>query len=790
MNICLTILSLASLIFPALDAIAVRESEFLPLPQMVTAGAAAEENAAPPMFVLQIGISNYVHYAHLSGVADVLKMRELLMGDAYKVPRENIITLCDDGSFKSADGAIVKCDGAATKKSIVESFEKHLIANAENYYKKTGKQAVVVFEFSGHGSQAPDTNGDERDDHLDETLVTWDSEDAPGKNFDISDDEIYELTKRLSPFTDNIVYIMDSCHSGSGTRGSEDSRSVPARKNPVVALEDKTSNTRGTANVIEKKTEADEGQTDLLPPSKNYIVISAAQAGQRAGQKTFFPDKTAKTPLTYGYLTFYLMEELRNATATTSYRDVMENVRRKVSAEKPSQTPQIEGNDNRIVFKGLSKVKDAGIKISDASGNRITVEAGLMQGVTTGTILDIYSVADEKIAVAKVVDAVADKAVAEIVNVKTTDGVIISPKRAVSAADKDRAILVSPDLGAARIKFLPDGDDAKLNDADKQIIERLREKFSVKDGGAGVRGVDLATGKWNDARADWDVALLKDRFDKVFPDKTRAALTEDEAKTTREKTVYKDFPAADKEVFYLAGKDFVPLYGFYAEAGNAKETAAFIEQVVAQIARLRSVKAIANDKSRLNKKTIVGGESRTASPIVIKPFRFDFNPDDACDAGGNVKTPGKEYVKLDAASRTYKFDLEQVFGLEIYNTSDAPLYITVLDIGTDGGVSIVLPQQIGDEKENGVLLAAKTGKVVFPYKCDDEIKETFYPSGIETFKVIASTTPTNRASFEFLEMDPLIGLRGEEGNSPLKTLADWTTAEVDFQISSTRRKPQ
>lgn len=786
MNICLTILSLASLIFPALDALVVRQTEFTPSPQTVSANAAADD--APPMFVLQVGISNYVHYAHLSGVADVLKMRELLMSDAYKVPRENILTLCDDGSFKTADGAVVKCDGAATKKSIVDAFEKHLIANAEKYYKKTGKQAVVVFEFSGHGSQAPDLNGDESDG-LDETLVTWDSDDAPGKNLDISDDEIYELTKRLSPFTDNIVYIMDSCHSGSGTRGSEDSRSVPARKNAVVALEDKTSNTRGTTNAVEKKTEADEGQTDLLPPSKNYIVISAAQAGQRAGQKTIFPDKTAKTPLTFGYLTFYLMEELRNATATTSYRDVMENVRRKVSADKPSQTPQIEGNDNRIVFKGLSKVKDAGIKISDASGNKITLEAGLMQGVTTGTILDIYSVADEKIAVAKVVDAVADKAVAEIVHIKTNEG-IVSPKRAVSAADKDRAILVSPDLGAARIKFLLDGDDAKLNAVDKQIIEQLREKFAVKGGEPGVRGVDLATGKWNDAHGDWDIALLKDRFDKVFCDKARAALTEDNVKSTPKKTVYKDFPAADKEVFYLAGKDFVPLYGFYAEAGNAGETAALIKQVVAQIARLRSVKAIANDKSRLNKKTVVGGESRTTSPIVIKPFRFDFNADDACDANSNIKTNGKEYVKLDAASRTYKFDLEQTFGLEIYNTSDAPLYITVLDIGTDGGVSIVLPQQIGDEKENGVLLAPKTGKIVFPYKCDDEIKETFYPSGVETFKVIASTTPTNRASFEFLQMDPLIGRRGEEDKSPLKTLAGWTTAEVDFQISSTRRKPQ
>lgn len=782
MNICLTILSIASLLFPFYDAAAVnsqRES-FVGLAEKIESAQAAEK---PPMFVLQIGISNYTHQRRLDGVNDVLKMRELLTGDAYKIPAQNIRTLCDGGTFKPrGGGAEIKCDGAATKAVIVKEFESHLISRAREYNKKTGGQAVVVFQFSGHGSQAPDRNGDERDDKKDETLVTWDSQDAPGKNFDISDDEIYALTKKLSPFTDNIVYILDSCNSGSGTRSSDDARSVPARVNPVVPIK-AAQTSRGDAATAEKKVEADIAQTDLLPPSKNYIVISAARAGQLALQKDVFDCDTceqSKKIGTFGILTHYLMQELRNATETTSYRDVMENVRRKVTAEKPSQTPQIEGDDDRIVFKGLSKVKQAGIKIYEAGDKRISVEAGAMQGVGVGTILDIYSIKDEKIATAKVVEAVADKAVAEIVEIKTDKGVV-SPSRAVSVEAKDRAVLVSSDLGAARIKFLPDGDAAKLNDADKKIVETLRRRFVRENGKPNASGVDLATGKWNDANAPWDIALLKDRFDKVFADCAQAAPISNDSESNGNQSACENFPAKDKQVFYLADKSFVPLYGFYVEAENA-DAVDRIERAVAQISRLRSLKAIANDKSRLK------------NAIVIRPFRFKLDDSKLCASeNGAINMVGKEYLNKDVLSKNYKLDLGEVFGLEIVNTSNTPLYVTVLALSTDGSVSILSPEKIGTEKEDGVTLAAKSGKrILLDDNCRDglpPVMETAAPSGIETFKVIATTTKTTRASFEFLE-ESGINARGDANASPLTSLADWTTAEVEFEISSKQKNPQ
>lgn len=772
MNIYLTILSLASMVFPFYPAAYLRR-------ETSAAETIITQTEKTPVFVLQIGISDYKYQKKLSGVNDVLQMRKLLTGERYNIPADNILTLCDAGTVKECG----EKGGAATKANIVAKFNEHLIDNARKYKEKTGGQAIVVFEFSGHGSQAPDQpNGDETDDHKDETFVTWDSQDAPGKNFDISDDEIYALTKKLSRFTDNIVYILDSCHSGSGTRGADDVRSVAARKNPVVPLREIGSGARGEKD-LERKTAPDDNGTDLLPPSKNYIVISAARSGQLAQQKDVFECDTcpkSKKIGSLGFLTYYLMEELRNATETTSYRDVMENVRQKVSAERPTQTPQIEGERDRIVFNNLNKVKDAGIVISDVKGKRIFLEAGAMQGLSQGTRLDVYSVKDEKIATAKVVEVVADKAIAEVVEIKSAAGEVSSPTREISAKDRDRAILIAPDLGAARIKFLPDGDDAaKLSNEDKKVIAKLREKFTPDGGRPDARGVDLTTGKWNDAGARWDVALLKDRFDKVFADKTRAAPIEKKNQSSNGEIEYEEFPSNEKQVFYLAGKDFVPLYGFYAEADD-KDAAERIERAVVQIARLRSTRAIANNKSRLK------------NTIVARPFSFKIDETAPCDNKGNIKMLEKKFLKSEGIAKLYKLNIGEVFGVEITNTSDVPLYIAVLDISTDASVSILSPLDILPESEKGVLLEAKTGRIILRAdKCEANSPpyfEAVAPSGVETFKVIAAMRLLKRSDFEFLKMGGI----NSKGDSPLslESLTDWTTTDVDFEISSTQTKPQ
>ena len=77
-------------------------------------------------------------------------------------------------------------DSQATRAAILEAIDD-LVEKAE-----PGDRAY--FHYSGHGSQAPDRNGDE-EDQLDETIVAHDSR-TPGVP-DITDDELNARFARL-----------------------------------------------------------------------------------------------------------------------------------------------------------------------------------------------------------------------------------------------------------------------------------------------------------------------------------------------------------------------------------------------------------------------------------------------------------------------------------------------------------------------------------------------------------------------------------------------------------------
>jgi hypothetical protein len=108
-------------------------------------------------------------------------------------------------------------DSQATRAAILEAIDD-LVEQAE-----PGDR--VYFHYSGHGSQAPDRNGDE-EDGLDETIVAHDSR-MPGVP-DITDDELNSRFARLR--TKDVVLVFDSCHSGTVTRSISEirPRAIPA----------------------------------------------------------------------------------------------------------------------------------------------------------------------------------------------------------------------------------------------------------------------------------------------------------------------------------------------------------------------------------------------------------------------------------------------------------------------------------------------------------------------------------------------------------------------------------
>src|SRR5262249_9487709 len=101
-------------------------------------------------------------------------------------------------------------NGEATRQAVIDAFRTHLGA--------AKKGDVALFYYSGHGSQeqAPEEFWKLEPDHLDETLVLFDSRN-PG-SWDLADKELAKLIGEVAATGPHVAVILDCCHSGSGTR--------------------------------------------------------------------------------------------------------------------------------------------------------------------------------------------------------------------------------------------------------------------------------------------------------------------------------------------------------------------------------------------------------------------------------------------------------------------------------------------------------------------------------------------------------------------------------------------
>jgi hypothetical protein len=140
---------------------------------------------------LLVGINNYSTINNLQGcINDVTNVRSILK-TFFEFTNNDIRVLTNE---------------RATKKNILERLEKMV----------TGSVAgdLLIFHFSGHGSQIRDREGDELNDHMDELICPYDMNWDDGY---ITDDMLKTILDQL-PEGVKMEIILDSCHSGTGTR--------------------------------------------------------------------------------------------------------------------------------------------------------------------------------------------------------------------------------------------------------------------------------------------------------------------------------------------------------------------------------------------------------------------------------------------------------------------------------------------------------------------------------------------------------------------------------------------
>jgi len=267
-------------------------------------------------------------------------------------------------------------DEAATRAGILAAFEQLV--------KETGPNDTVYVHYSGHGSQVEDLNGDEPEDHLDETLVPQDG--RSGDVRDITDDELDAIFARLRAKTAMIV--LDSCHSGTATRSLDiRTRSIPrdTRIDIYRKAEDAKANTRAIVPVV----------------TSRYVVMTGAASHQEA----------LDGPVDgryHGFFSYSLSKSLSQAPAGASPREVFSGVERELKriqahfGRSSMPEPQLEAPPN-LLEAALLGPSAAGsqsssppparlpwLEVQGGSGGLITLVNGTLLGAAPGSTWSVY----------------------------------------------------------------------------------------------------------------------------------------------------------------------------------------------------------------------------------------------------------------------------------------------------------------------------------------------------------------------------------------------------------------
>ena len=326
--------------------------------------------------------------ALLVGISDYLAMREdsgwaALPGAVNDVEMQRELLVHRFG-FKPAD---VKCITNRNAK------RADMLRELEDLSQWSRSGDVVVIHYSGHGSTVDDPDR-VFPDHLNGTLVPWDSDLPPGGGEvnDITSGTLFLLIKALQ--TENVTVVLDSCYAGGGTRGNLVIRSRPGQAELLLR------SGQGDAKLVASQLERDY-QTQKLAELKlsradwlqgrraglaTGVALVAAQRNQEAADATFAGDAHAGV-FTYA-LTRHLWQQTRNAamgSVLVATKAQTERLLSTLDGKPHHQTPEFQeksnsGNQQQPTYflADFAAKQAAEAVVTQVSGNQVQV---LLNGV-------------------------------------------------------------------------------------------------------------------------------------------------------------------------------------------------------------------------------------------------------------------------------------------------------------------------------------------------------------------------------------------------------------------------
>lgn len=219
-------------------------------------------------------------------------------------------------------------DKKATKAAMVKAIGK-LVQEA-----KSGD--LVLITYSGHGSYIPDEDGDEPDG-TDEVLCPWDIE----KNGPLSDDELYGLFSERQRGA-KIVFVADSCHSGSVARFAP-MHASSSRTHRVRFLPPSTFLSEARVASFGLRTRA--LRRSASPPGRYGSLLMAACQDSELSYDAEFDARPN------GAYTYSALQALKTLPATATYAQWHRAIRGLLPTSEYPQTPNLYGSRSQKAWR-------------------------------------------------------------------------------------------------------------------------------------------------------------------------------------------------------------------------------------------------------------------------------------------------------------------------------------------------------------------------------------------------------------------------------------------------------
>lgn len=260
-------------------------------------------------------------------------------------------------------------DCQATRQAIINGFKEHLC--------QANRDDIVVFYFSGHGSQEPvppqwreiEANG------LVETLVCYDS--RTENSWDLADKELGVLINQVAQKNPQIIIILDCCHSGGALRDERINNSLQPRY-----IE--KSEARSFSNFLDSEVistlfskydfRRDE-ELSFFVPEGRYIFLSACRDVEKAFERL---------DIQRGVFSFFLTDTLKQTNGNLSYQDLFNKIRDKVNDFDSRQCPQFEVSNSiyaDFIFLGNSVIKREHYIVTNHVDKGWVIDAGGLHGI-------------------------------------------------------------------------------------------------------------------------------------------------------------------------------------------------------------------------------------------------------------------------------------------------------------------------------------------------------------------------------------------------------------------------